>query len=251
MTAQDENRIRPLDRRRPEPLWSQMADAVRGLIDAKEWPPGTQIPAEDQLCELFGVSRITVRHAIRTLEEQGLLRREHGRGTFVRQPLLVAGARGLTSFSDEMVTQGARPGSLILECAVVAAEAAVAGALAVAEGTQVTRLKRLRLSDDEPMGVQTSYVPLTRAGDLAAHVEATPSLYALLRERYGIRPVEATELYRVGVATDEEAGLLQVAAGSPVFIVERITVDDAGPFEFAVSTMRGDRYEIRSTLRAF
>jgi GntR family transcriptional regulator len=251
MTAHDESRIRPLDRRRPEPLWHQLADALRGLIDAKEWAPGTQIPPEDQLCELFGVSRITVRHAIRTLEEQGLLRREHGRGTFVRQPLLVAGARGLTSFSDEMVTQGARPGSLILECEVVQADPAVAGALGVAEGTPVTRLRRLRLSDDEPMGVQTSYVPLGRAGDLAEHVESTPSLYQLLRERYGIRPVEATELYRVGVADAREAELLQVAAGSPVFIVERITLDDAGPFELAVSTMRGDRYEIRSTLRAF
>jgi GntR family transcriptional regulator len=228
-----------------------MADAVRALIDAKAWAPGAQIPAEDQLCDLFGVSRITVRHAIRTLEEQGLLRREHGRGTFVRQPLLVAGARGLTSFSDEMVTQGARPGSRILECSVVAADPAVAEALGLAEGVPVTRLRRLRLSDDEPMGVQTSYVPAARAGDLAEHVEATPSLYQLLRERYGIRPVEATELYRVGVADAEEADLLAVAAGAPVFIVERITVDDAAPFEFAVSTMRGDRYEIRSTLRAF
>jgi GntR family transcriptional regulator len=251
MTTQDDNKIRPLDRRRPEPLWSQMADAMRGLIDAKDWSSGTQIPAEDQLCELFGVSRITVRHAIRTLEEQGLLRREHGRGTFVRQPLLVAGERGLTSFTDEMVTQGVRPGSRILDCSVLDADPAVADALALAEGAPVTRLQRLRLSDDEPMGVQTSYVPAARASDLGEHVTATPSLYQLLRERYGIRPVEATELYRVGVAGAEEAELLQVAVGSPVFIVERITVDDAGPFEFAVSTMRGDRYEIRSTLRAF
>jgi GntR family transcriptional regulator len=134
---------------------------------------------------------------------------------------------------------------------VLGADPAVAAALGLADDAPVTCLRRLRLSDDEPMGVQTSYVPLARAGDLSERVEETPSLYQLLRERYGIRPVEATELYRVGAADEREADLLQVAAGSPVFIVERITVDDAGPFELVVSTMRGDRYEIRSTLRAF
>jgi GntR family transcriptional regulator len=244
-------RIETLDRRRPEPLWHQLADALRRRIDSKEWPPGHQIPPEDQLGELFGVSRITVRHAVRILTEQGLLRREHGRGTFVRQPLLVAGSRGLTSFSDEMVNQGSRPGSRILTCDVIDADADVADALRVAERTPVTRLRRLRLSDDAPMGVQTSYVPVARAPELAAQAQEAESLYALLRERHGIRPVEATELYRVGAADPDAGALLEVAAGSPVFIVERITVDDAGPFEFAVSTMRGDRYEIRSTLRAF
>jgi GntR family transcriptional regulator len=244
-------RMETLDRRRPEPLWHQLADALRRRIDSREWPPGSQIPAEDQLGELFGVSRITVRHAVRILTEQGLLRREHGRGTFVRQPLLVAGSRGLTSFSDEMSSQGSRPGSRILTCDVIEADADVADALRLEEGASVTRLRRLRLSDDEPMGIQTSFVPVPRAPDLVAQAARAESLYGLLRDRHGIRPVEATELYRVGAADAEAATLLEIAAGSPVFIVERITVDDAGPFEFAVSTMRGDRYEIRSTLRAF
>src|SRR5271170_2813676 len=93
-----------LDRRRPEPLWHQAQTALRSLIERGEWSSGSQIPNEDRLCDLLGISRITVRHALRNLEEAGLLRREHGRGTFVRSATVVAGVRGLTSFTEEMHT---------------------------------------------------------------------------------------------------------------------------------------------------
>ena len=106
-----ESAMPSLDRRRPEPLWHQAERAIRARIEAGEWPAGSQIPAEDRLCEWLGVSRITVRHALRNLEALGLLRREHGRGTFVRSATVVAGARGLTSFSDEMAALGLAVGS--------------------------------------------------------------------------------------------------------------------------------------------
>ena len=79
--------------------------------------------------------------------------------------------------------------------------------------------------------------------------ELKPSLYATLRERYGLIPQSALEIYRVGAVAEPDATLLEVAAGSPAFIVQRITSDARGAYEFTVSTMRGDRYEIRSKLR--
>ena len=88
-----ERQIAPLDRRRPEPLWHQVERAILARISDGHWPIGSRIPAEDQLCRLLGVSRITIRHALRNLEDYGLLRREHGRGTFVRSAALVAGTR--------------------------------------------------------------------------------------------------------------------------------------------------------------
>jgi GntR family transcriptional regulator len=79
--------------------------------------------------------------------------------------------------------------------------------------------------------------------------EPVPSLYELLRSRFGISPQVAREIYRVGTVSPEDAALLEVEAGSPAFIVQRITSDERGPFEYTVSTMRGDRYEIRSRLQ--
>jgi GntR family transcriptional regulator len=246
----DTSDLRPLDRTRPEPLWHQVAEALRTRIADGRWRSGAQIPPEDVLCEAFGVSRITVRHAVQRLETEGLLRRDQGRGTFVRDARLVAGATGLTSFTQEIHRLGFKPGSRLLGASVEPAASDVARALDLEPGAMVHRIRRLRLGDDAPMGVQTAHIRMDRAPDL----RLTPddeSLYGVLRERHGITPREAAEVYRVDRASQGDAELLEIEPGSPVFIVERTTVDERGPFEFTVSTMRGDRYEIRSVLRSF
>jgi GntR family transcriptional regulator len=141
------------DRRRPEPLWYQVEEAIRAIVKSGEWATGDQIPAEDRLCALFGVSRITLRHALRNLEESGLLRREHGRGTFVRSATLVAGTRELTSFTQEMGNIGVVAGSRLLDCSLTTANAAAAGALEIEEGDPIVRIRRLRLGNNEPIGI--------------------------------------------------------------------------------------------------
>ena len=239
--------IKP-DRRRPEPLWHQAEQALRGLIANGEWPTGSQIPNEDRLGAMLGISRITLRHALRKLEEAGLLRREHGRGTFVRSATVVAGVRGLTSFTEEMHSLGLSVGSRLLEAEMIQATAEIAEPLDIDVGDGVVRLKRLRLGNDNPIGIQTAHLPAARVPGLLDDDGIKHSLYGTLKALYGIAPVEAREVYRIGVVAPEDAEALQPAAGSPAFVVERVTFDKAGPFEFAVSTMRGDRYEIRSIL---
>jgi GntR family transcriptional regulator len=242
--------ILSLDRRRPEPLWHQAEAAIRARIEAGEWPAGSQIPAEDRLCELLGVSRITVRHALRNLETIGLLRREHGRGTFVRSATVVAGLRGLTSFTTEMAALGLKVGSQLLDQEIVSATAIVAAALQIDEGDKVACIRRLRLGNEAPIGVQTAHLRLDRVPGLIDQDLSIGSLYGRLERDHGIQPLEATETYRVGAVGPADALLLGVVPGSAAFVVERVTVDARGPFEFTRSIMRGDRYEIRSILRA-
>lgn len=236
------------NRSRPEPLWHQAEQAMRALISSGEWATGAQIPNEERLCDLLGVSRITVRHALRNLEDSGLLSREHGRGTFVRSPTVIAGVRGLTSFTQEMVNLGLDVGTRLLDAQRVAADPQVAGALEIEEGTPVVRLRRLRLGNDQPIGIQTAHLPEARVPGLLDAAGRIASLYDTLKAAYGIVPLEAREIYRIGAVKPEDAELIQLPAGSPAFVVERIAFDRRGPFEFTVSTMRGDRYEIRSVL---
>ncbi len=228
------------DRRRPEPLWHQVEQSIRSRIASGEWPTGSQIPAEDRLCEMLGVSRITVRHAIRNLEGSGLLRREHGRGTFVGRETIVAGTRDLTSFTTEMSHLGLVAGSRVLDAAVVPATAEVAAALGIDEGAPVVRIRRLRYGG----------LPAERVPGFLDEGPVEGSLYERLRTRYGITPLDAHEIYRVALAGEQDAALLDVPAGSPAFVIERTSVDARGPFEFTVSLMRGDRYEIRANLRS-
>lgn len=238
------------DRRRPEPLWFQVEEAIRAIIKSGEWATGDQIPAEDRLCALFGVSRITLRHALRNLEESGLLRREHGRGTFVRSTTLVAGTRELTSFTQEMGNIGVVAGSRLLDCSLTKADAAAAAALELEEGDPVVRIRRLRLGNNEPIGIQTAQLAGARVPGFLDSGLLQGSLYEALERRYGIVAMEARESYRVGTVPAADADLLGLAVGTPAFIVERVSIDERGPFEFTISVMRGDRYEIRSTLRA-
>ncbi|MEO8758592.1 MAG: GntR family transcriptional regulator [Devosia sp.] len=222
--------------------------ALRGLIKAGEWSAGSQIPNEDRLGEMLGISRITLRHALRNLEEAGLLRREHGRGTFVRSATLVAGVRGLTSFTDEMRTLALVASTRLVEAKQIAATHEMADALEIAVGEPVVQLKRLRLGNGLPIGIQTSHLPEGRVPELFDNAASVMSLYDWLAEHYDIRPVKAKEVYRVGRVAEADSKLIQLAANTPAFEVERIAYDSRGPFEYTLSTMRADRYEIRSTL---
>jgi GntR family transcriptional regulator len=239
--------IKP-DRRRPEPLWHQAEMALRGLIESGEWASGSQIPNEDRLCEMLGISRITVRHAIRNLEEAGLLRREHGRGTFVRSTTVIAGVRGLTSFTDEMKTMALTAGTRLLDADRLPATEAMAEALEITIGDPVVRIRRLRLGNGMPIGIQNSHLPEARVPGLFDDAKSVTSLYGWLKEHCGIAPVKAKEVYRVGRVAEADAALIQQISGTPAFEVERIAYDVRGPFEYTLSTMRADRYEIRSVL---
>lgn len=234
------------NRGRPEPLWHQAERSLRAAIADGTWTDGAKLPNEAQLSELLGVSRITVRHALKNIEDAGLLRREHGRGTFVRSSTVIAGVRGLTSFTQEMAERGLVVGSRMVEISEVPAPHEVAVALEIPDRTLVCRIKRLRAGNDLVMGVQTAYLPVSRVPGLSSFEQPLVSLYDTLRQRFGITPKEAREIYRVGSVTDEDAELLEVPAGSPAFVVQRIASDSSGVFEFTVSVMREDRYEIRS-----
>ena len=237
------------DRSRPEPLWHQVAQILSSTIDSGIWAPGDQIPGEGVLCDMLGVSRITIRHALQKLEDQGLVRKEHGRGTFVRSSRLAGGAESVTSFSREMIELGRAPGSVVLDSEVVVSDVPTTKALKLREPREVLRIRRLRTGEGEPIGIQTAHLLRDVVPGLDGAELADRSLYDLLEERFGIVALEAQEVYRVGTATTEEADLLKIDAGSPVFVVLRVTSSSQGPFEFTSSTMRGDRYEIRTTLR--
>ena len=232
----------------PAPLYHQVAEDLRQKIAQGVWPPETQLPNEAELCELYKVSRITLRHAIALLVGDGLVVRTQGSGTFVRNTTLTEGLRGLSSFSEEMRALGVRAGGRVLHQGVVPASREQAAALQVPEHGKLFELRRLRTADGTPIGLQTSYLPLDRFPDLDRHDFEDRSLYHVLESEYGVRLFEAFETLRMGPVGAADARLLQLRPGSSAFLVERCTFDAQGPFELVSSLMRGDRYQIRMRL---
>jgi GntR family transcriptional regulator len=227
------------------PLYHQLKASILQDIDAGRWRPGEQLPTEDALMTRFHVSKITVRQALRDLAQQGYIRREQGRGTFVQGPPLEEGPRELKSFTAEMQGHGLRATSQVLAQGLVSADAEIAAYLGIAAGAVVFRLHRLRLAEAEPMGLQTAYVPT----QLAPGIEQVPftnaSLYEVLAKRYAVYPAAARETHQAIAVPEDAAPLLRVPAGSPALMAERLTtLADGRPLEYVKSIMRGDRYKI-------
>lgn len=235
-----------LDKGLPIPLYHQLHRHLLARIQGGELKPDDRLASEEELATAYGVSKITVRHALQQLALAGYVRREQGRGTFVAVPKLEQGPRKLTSFTEEMQGHGHRASSRVVSQAIMPADGVVAATLELPEGADVFRLERLRLADGEPMGLQTAHIPVDLAPGLAGErFDASSSLYEILRQKYGLAPARARETHYAVGADREVAALLRIPEGSPVMAAERITLLGTGrPLELVQSVMRGDRYKI-------
>ena len=234
-----------LNRDLPIPLYHQLKTLILQEIEAGRWQPDQQLPTEEQLSARFRVSKITVRQALRELANLGWVRREQGRGTFVQKPALEEGPRKLTGFTAEMRDHGLNATSQVLDKGVIPAPADVAAKLRIAPNDRVFCLRRLRLADGMPLGVQTAYLPFEMLPGIDEVPFTDVSLYGLLESRYDLHPVSAKETLIAVVVAGEDANLLRVPPGSPALAAERITFLAQGqPLEYAQSIMRGDRYKV-------
>lgn len=231
------------------PLHLQVEGWLLERIQSGEWQAGERIPTEEQLCAAYSVSRITVRQALGRLTDRGLLVRQRGRGTFVRDPAVTADPRRVTSLTTELEQLGLVAGGRVLDTRVVEAGAEDAEALGCGPGEPLLRVRRLRTGDGKPIGLQTSLLPAKRFPGLEEIDLTDRSLYATLRSRYGAVPREAVETFTVGRMAAADARLLDVPAHTCAFLVERVTFDHRGAFERVHSVLRGDRYRIRLRLR--
>lgn len=234
-----------LKRDAPIPLYHQIKTTLQREIEAGLWSPGEQLPTENELIARFRVSKITVRQALRELAGLGYIRREQGRGTFVLRPALEEGPRELTSFTAAMREHGLNASSEVLDEGILPASPDVAHGLQLAAGAPVFRLRRLRLADEEPMGLQTAYISLRMVPGIEQVSFVDNSLYDVLASRYSLHPASARETHRAVLVSREDAALLRVPTGSPALAAERLTsLGDGRPLEYVQSIMRGDKYKI-------
>lgn len=241
--------FRRVDPSSPIPLYLQLCEFLRVRILSGEWPRGTRVPGEAELCDAYDVSRTTVRQALALLERDGLLVRGRGKGTFVREPSLTAAPRSVSSFSTELRDLGMRPGSRILESSIVTASADVAAEMDIDVGAELISLRRLRTADDRPIGIQHTTLLASRFTGLLDLLADDVSLYQVIQDYYGIVASGATEVFKVTAVNREDAKLLDCKIGQPAFDVTRVTFDDHGVYERTFSVLHGDRYQIRIALQ--
>ena len=237
-------------------LYEQVADALRQRVAKGVWKTGDRLPSERELCVEFEVSTITVRHAVAQVVAEGLLVRLQGRGTFVASDhVVVQGPPALTSFTQDLNQRGWQSSAKVLQFETVSPPEPIRIKLRLAAFGLVYVLRRLRLADGLPIAIQSAYLPAAWFLGLAQYDFTAQSLYGVLEGDYHVRLGQATETYRPGVVTEEEAKLLATPVGAPAFRIERVTSDVSGrPIELVESVTHGERWALtvhltRSALR--
>ena len=229
------------------PYYAQLADLFREHITSGHWEPGRPLPSEQQIGEFFGLSRTAVRQALAQLAAEGLVRKEKGRGSFVRGPrrteFVVQELRG---FFDEMSEQGKAVETEVLLLETTVAPPEEAALLGIPTGSKVVQLDRLRSVDGEPICLATTLLPLPRFAGLAGQDLSASSLYDVLRDAFGVQPSTGWRTVEATGADRHAARLLGVRPGSPLLLLTSLNVDANGePFEHFTAWYRADRTSFR------
>jgi GntR family transcriptional regulator len=238
-----------LDRQSAVPLYYQIQQHLLQDIRSGQFKPGKPLPSEEVISKRLRVSRMTARQALKSLCGLGVAYSQRGKGTFVSELKLEKNFRQVLSFSEEMQARGARPHSKLISSEVMTADEGAAEALHLPPGEKVIRIRRVRVADSLPMGVETTSLPLSLCPDLLEKFDPRTSLYRTLSQVYGIHIVQADEVVEAGKANSDEARLLRISKGSPVFLFTRTAYVEGGQaVEYVKSIFRGDRYKISNRL---
>lgn len=234
-----------IDKSSPLPIYYQIQEMIRRKMEAGEWEPGDVLPSERIFAEEYEVSRMTVRQAITELVNEGLLRREKGKGTFVAEKKLEQTLQGLTSFTEDMKARGLEPGNILKHFRVIEASGDVVKALNMKKQEPVYEIQRIRLADEKPMALETTYVNANLIKGLSEET-VTKSLYNYIETQLNLKIGYAEQTLESSIATDKEADLLGIETGDPILWIARIThLHDGTPFEYVKSAYRGDRYKFK------
>lgn len=225
------------------PLYYQLLGIIKRNIAACILKPGDLLPSEAELCKTYNISRTTVRQAFGALEAEGLVQRRRGKGTFISSPKLRRRLDSLYSFSNDMNAQGLVPRSQMLAFDMVKPPIDLVKSLKLGDDSEmVFKIVRVRIANEEPLLLETTFIPVKYCSSLTREMLASDSLYRILREEAMLNPFYAVETYEPVIIKKEEAIVLGCKPGMCGYFIERTSYLETGEvFEFTQSLARGDR----------
>lgn len=237
-----------LDRAAAAPLWLQLRADLERRLEAGEF--SMSFPGELELRNDYGVSRYTVREALRALREAGTVTADRGRAPRVSRAAEISQPLGaLYSLFKSVEEQHLSQRSVVLRLDAQA-DAHVSVRLGLEESTPLVRLERLRLADDQPLAIDCAWLPASLAAPLLSVDFTHTALYDELATHCGIRLTGGHERIRAAVPAPAQRQLLDVGPESAVMVVERMGLANGVPVEWRTSVIRGDRFSVLADFSA-
>jgi GntR family transcriptional regulator len=226
------------------PLYAVIKNAILENIKNQVWPSGTKLPSESELCNIYKASRITVRQALMELQNEGVVTKHHGKGTFVEKSKMTIGLFKLMGYTEQLKLKGIDVSQKILECKLVPASMMLSEKLKVALNDPVISIYRLRYANDEPYILSKTWLPWKLAPNLLEDFTAgdVASLFEYLKNECNLQLVRAHDTLEPIILSKSESLLLQTGEGVPALRIESLTLGlDDQPVEMTNSIIRGDR----------
>lgn len=233
-----------IDRDSHQKLYVQLCDIIKKKIDTDEWPVGSQIPTEDELCRLYNVSRATVRNAVLDLARQGYVKRLQGKGTFILKNVAPQGLPMLTNFRELLFQEDLPLSTRALARIVMMPGDGIDVKLDMSKDKYVIYIKRLHHSGDEPVLLQESYVPCHICPMLLEENVESQSLFELFENKYGIKITKVKTFTEITYLKSDEARLMKCPEGSAAMLLKQHFYSGDQPVMYMRSVKRPDRFNL-------
>lgn len=225
------------------PIYIQIHNRLRKAVEDGQWQVGDKIPSERELAIQFGVSRMTLRQAVQTLVEEGLLERRVGAGTYVANRKVQERMSGVTSFTELMEQAGKVPSSRTVSYHITAPSLSESEKLQLSPTEQILRMERIRFGNDEPICFEVATVP-ERLIKRFSKEDVTNSLYRVLEDEAGLKVGHAQQTVSAMTASERVAEYLNVKRNAPLLRLRQVSfLNDGTPFEYVRTQYVGSRFE--------
>jgi len=233
------------------PIYEQIRHAIQNLIKNGDLKPGDIIPSENKLAEMYGISRMTARNAIKELAREGFVICVPGKGTFVGEPeKKEVDASRVDSFTEIAKKFGFVPGGRVLVQREVEPTGKAAKFLALPEGENAIEIERVRTLDDIPVLLTKAFFPVRLCRGLAEYDLTDTSIYKVLEEKFGFRPSRGRQYMQACNVPRSVASILEVEPGTAVIYWEReLYLDNGTPIEYSSTYVGTNQFKLCSEVQ--
>lgn len=237
-----------IDKRSSVPLYVQVQNLITAQIRAGEFQPGHQVPSETEIAAQHNISRMTARKALDSLVAKGILYRRKGKGTYVAEHLMAYGMSTILSFSGTFNARGHRVTTRVLSTAVIPASDHIREALHLNPFAQMIMIRRLRLLDQVPAAIHTSYLDHPLFAPILDMDLSQVSLLDAIQRVLGLPVAYSRDSVQAVLPSREEADLLGVAPTDPALEVVGVAYTEGGqPIRLTRGVYRGDMFKLTVT----